>query len=30
MTLNVVLMVALAVFVVMYVVHRKSRVNDEL
>jgi hypothetical protein len=30
MTLNVVLMVALAVFVVMYVVRRKSRVNDEL
>ena len=30
MTLNVVLMVVLAVFVVMYVVRRKSRVSDEL
>jgi hypothetical protein len=30
MTLNVVLMVVLAVFVVMYVVRRKSRLNDEL
>ena len=30
MVLNVVLMVVLAVFVVVYVLRRKSRLNDEL